>query len=92
MVEPVLFEYIKEIPTSGGDVNTLYSFDVFDTVITRKTVWPDGIFAYMQDVINKAARFIDLPKFLLENFYDIRKDTERLSGSYIKLMVFKKSA
>ncbi len=77
MVEPVLFEYIKEIPTSGGDVNMLYSFDVFDTVITRKTVRPDGIFAYMQDVINKDARFIDLPKFLLENFYDIRKDTER---------------
>ncbi|WP_034445657.1 hypothetical protein [Butyrivibrio sp. AE2032] len=60
-----------------GDGKMLYSFDVFDTVITRKTVRPDGIFAFMQDVVINDETFSTIPKYLKDNFFDIRRDTER---------------
>ena len=30
----------------------LYSFDIFDTLITRKVATPKGIFVLMKDIIN----------------------------------------
>jgi len=50
----------------------LYSFDIFDTLITRRVAAPVGIFALMQEKLNQ-----DLPEDFRSNFYQIRIDSER---------------
>ena len=50
----------------------LYSFDVFDTLITRRVGVPKGIFALMQEKIKGK---MNLPK----DFYTIRIESERLA-------------
>ena len=52
----------------------LYSFDIFDTLITRQVATPKGIFALMQSEISKAAGFSDDFK---KHFYNIRIKSER---------------
>jgi len=51
----------------------LYSFDIFDTLITRKTATPRGIFALLSEKISKNPSFSDDFK---KNFYLIRSQTE----------------
>jgi HAD superfamily hydrolase (TIGR01549 family) len=53
----------------------LYSFDIFDTLITRTTGRPDGIFYFMQDALLKDSH-TTVSSFVKENFYDIRRQTE----------------
>lgn len=54
----------------------LYSFDIFDTLVTRTVAKPDGIFVLMQNTINKNPDFADLPSDVKENFYNYRKNAE----------------
>lgn len=54
----------------------LYSFDIFDTLITRKVAKPVGIFAIMQAVINKDEKYKDLPEDVKANFFDYRINSE----------------
>ena len=51
----------------------LYSFDIFDTLVTRKTATPKGIFALMQKELKDNS---DFSKELRENFYSIRIESE----------------
>ena len=60
----------------------LFSFDIFDTLITRKTATPHGIFALMQDILLKDSRFSDIPLYVRENFYEYRKSSEYYQYSY----------
>lgn len=53
----------------------LHSFDIFDTLITRTTGIPDGIFSLMQDTLQKDTHSA-ISSFLTENFYDIRSQSE----------------
>jgi len=50
----------------------LYSFDVYDTLITRKTATPRGIFALMQKCLLELEAYKDFPDRLRKNFYFIR--------------------
>lgn len=52
----------------------LYSFDIFDTLVTRRVATPDGIFALVQ---TKLQSIPNLPKFIQENFCTIRVETEQ---------------
>lgn len=54
----------------------LYSFDLFDTLITRDTATPRGIFAIMQAQLQHERRFAP---WLCDNFYDLRLDAERMA-------------
>ena len=54
----------------------LYSFDIFDTLITRKVATPTGIFALMKEIINKDLKFEDIPNDVKENFYLYRTNSE----------------
>lgn len=55
----------------------LYSFDVFDTLITRKTATPFGIFAMVKKEIEENDKeFANLPLYLKENFAQIRAEVE----------------
>ncbi len=60
----------------------VYSFDVFDTLITRTTATPDGIFALMQKRIMAQDGLDDLLK---TNFYELRIGAEQVArNTYCK--------
>ncbi len=50
----------------------LFSFDIFDTLITRKVGTPSGIFLLMQNFLMNS----NLSSFIKTNFYNIRIDAE----------------
>lgn len=60
------------------NIYKLYSFDIFDTLITRKTATPLGIFLLMQDKLKS----YDIDKHVKNNFYYIRIETERYLRRY----------
>ena len=51
----------------------LYSFDIFDTLVTRKTCTPVGIFYLMQEILKNNK---DYCEYFRENFKTIRCETE----------------
>ncbi len=57
----------------------LYSFDIFDTLITRTTANPVGIFSIMQYKLQHETRFQNIPYFVKENFSDIRLGADYFS-------------
>lgn len=56
----------------------LYSFDVFDTLITRSTATPQGIFAIMQLLISVGENK-GLGEFVKNNFYWLRIGAEQVA-------------
>ena len=60
----------------------LYSFDVFDTLITRCTATPQGVFAIMQSRI-KLDNSTGLNEFVLKNFYMLRVGAEQVARNTI---------
>lgn len=77
----VFFPYTEE--TSSTKIKTLvkskllyeqdyfFSFDVFDTLITRKTATPKGIFALIRDRLNLEYAKV-FPQRVLDDFYGLR--------------------
>ena len=60
----------------------IYSFDVFDTLITRKLGTPKGIFAIIQDKLTNERNYEDLPDILRENFFELRIAAEQAAGRF----------
>lgn len=56
----------------------MYSFDVFDTLITRATATPYGIFALMRERLRREQAESDLEDYVIENFYELRIHSEEL--------------
>ena len=56
----------------------MYSFDVFDTLITRKTAVPGGIFAVMQSELGRE-EYEAIPESIRNNFYQLRIIAEKLA-------------
>ena len=54
----------------------LYSFDIFDTLITRTVATPLGIFSIIQRKLCNDILYKNIPQFLKDNFYDIRVGSE----------------
>lgn len=54
----------------------LYSFDIFDTLITRKVAKPTGIFVLMQDELKRNSDFSDFDSDIKENFFKYRTNAE----------------
>jgi predicted HAD superfamily hydrolase len=57
----------------------MYSFDVFDTIIARKTATPQGIFAIMQSELILYPDFSNLHEYIKTNFYELRIHAENLA-------------
>lgn len=57
----------------------LYSFDVFDTLFTRKTATPTGVFALVQQALNTDSSWSDISDHVKNNFYELRINAERLA-------------
>ncbi|WP_310550747.1 HAD family hydrolase [Paenibacillus glufosinatiresistens] len=56
----------------------MYSFDVFDTLITRATATPKGIFALMQEKLRYESEFADIPEYVRSNFFLLRSHAEQM--------------
>jgi predicted HAD superfamily hydrolase len=54
----------------------MYSFDVFDTLITRTTATPVGIFALVEKELKSNTAYTDIPAYVRNNFFEIRKNLE----------------
>ena len=59
----------------------LYSFDIFDTLITRTTATPIGIFLIAKQKIEETKELENISPFLKDNFAEIRKEAESYSGA-----------
>jgi predicted HAD superfamily hydrolase len=57
----------------------MYSFDVFDTLITRRTATPKGIFALMQRKLYTCEKYQAISEYIVANFYDLRINAEMLA-------------
>lgn len=57
----------------------IYSFDIFDTLITRKTATPKGIFAIMQRRLMQDREFSSISLYIRENFYELRIYAEEIA-------------
>ncbi len=56
----------------------MYSFDVFDTLITRNTANPKGIFALMEHRLQKERDINGLEDYVIDNFFELRIQSENL--------------
>ena len=54
----------------------IYSFDVYDTLITRTTATPKGIFALMQNRIENEAMYLSINEKMQASFFDVRAAAE----------------
>lgn len=63
------------------DLPVLYSFDIFDTLVTRKTLSPIGIF---YGVMNKIVNNGSFPYALCTDYPSIRKNAEAVVREYYK--------
>ena len=57
----------------------MYSFDIFDTLITRTTATPQGIFALMSDKLRRERESSGLDDYIIENFYELRMHSEEFA-------------
>lgn len=57
-------------------MTALYSFDIFDTLITRKVVRPSGIFVLMQNILEHNNSYQDIPQDVKDNFFQYRTNAE----------------
>lgn len=57
----------------------MYSFDVFDTLITRTVAAPQGIFALMKDRLKKEKGVNKLDDYVIDNFFELRIHSEELA-------------
>lgn len=55
----------------------LYSFDVFDTLITRSVAIPTGIFTIMQNELCANPQYKNIPDFIRTNFCLLRLEAEK---------------
>jgi predicted HAD superfamily hydrolase len=61
-----------------------HTFDVFDTVITRKTATPAGIFALVEYELLKNPQYAGIPMRYRENFFLLRRNAEILANKVYK--------
>lgn len=57
----------------------LYTFDIFDTLITRRTATPEGIFALMQKRLAFSEQASRYPERIIRNFYILRIEAEKVA-------------
>ncbi|MEZ3435940.1 MAG: hypothetical protein K1W34_15235 [Lachnospiraceae bacterium] len=65
----------------------MYSFDVFDTLITRTTAEPRGIFLLMKEQLRESGKQSGMDEYVIDNFLELRVHSEalaRLSNSRLK--------
>jgi len=67
------------MPETIHVAKTMHTFDVFDTIITRKTATPLGIFALVQYELLRNSQYNDIPMRYRENFFYLRRSAEKMA-------------
>lgn len=57
----------------------MYSFDVFDTLISRTTATPQGIFALIKGRLSEEKDSNGLSDYVIDNFFELRIHSEELA-------------
>ncbi len=74
-----------EFSPQKRELPDLYSFDIFDTLISRKVLNPIGIFYYVKEKIEKSD--YGFPEFLVKKYPKIRQEAEKnVRDFYIKTL------
>lgn len=81
-MEDIIQKTLDFSPQTERKLPTLHSFDVFDTILQRKTTEPIGIFYHIKEKIK--SNNLLLPEYLIENFPRIRKWAENNARQYKK--------
>ena len=63
--------------------NKFYSFDIFDTLVTRRVAMPKGIFVLVQNVLKTK---YNISGFVTNNFYNIRIGAEECARHRAKTL------
>lgn len=61
------------------DIDCVYSFDVFDTLIVRRTAFAVGIFAIIQEKLRNEKKYSKISERLRGGFFDLRQLAERIA-------------
>lgn len=69
-----------EFEPKTNESPTLYSFDIFDTIISRKGLHPHSIFYKIKEQLEKSN--MDFPAHFVENFVEIRIKCEQNAREY----------
>ncbi|MDE6138472.1 MAG: hypothetical protein K2F57_03285, partial [Candidatus Gastranaerophilales bacterium] len=64
----------------------LYSFDIFDTLVTRTTATPCGIFSIIEKHLQKDYEYNNFPEIVKQNFSIIRQEAENMVRANERLM------
>lgn len=81
-----IIEETLEFNIKNIQLPKLYSFDIFDTIIQRKTLRPDGIFFYVKDKLIRSD--YNFPYYLIQNYPRVRIQAENYVRDYYKKSEF----
>lgn len=81
-LDDMVNEAMAFCPDENAVLPTLYSFDIFDTLIARSTLQPVGVFWYVQKKIAQSAMVF--PPYLTSNYFKIRPWCEKDVREYYK--------
>lgn len=62
---------------------SFFSFDVFDTLVTRTLTEPQGVFLIMQEQLSYDCPALGLPPFFKHNFAALRQEAARYAREYV---------
>lgn len=68
-MEKIIHAALEFQPDESKTLPTFYSFDIFDTLIGRTTLEPQGVFRYVQQCMNNTDGY---PAYVRDNFCKIR--------------------
>lgn len=71
--EKIINQTLEFIPQKR-EFPTLYSFDIFDTLISRKVLAPEGIFFLVQERMKKSD--LQFPSYLVDRYPEVRRFAE----------------
>ncbi len=69
-----IIQSVLEFKPEEKPLNILYSYDIFDTLISRKVLEPTGIFYYVKEKM--IASNMNFPEYLIVDYPNIRKNAE----------------
>lgn len=83
--ENIIETTLNFVPESKNE-KTLYSFDIFDTIISRKGLDPKSIFYKVKEKLEKSD--LNFPRHLIENYVSVRVKSEQNAREYMQKTLY----
>ncbi len=81
-MDKIIDQTLEFTPKATSDLPILYSFDIFDTLIARKCLDPEGIFYAVRD--RMMASDLGFPTYLILNYPEVRAWCEANAREYYR--------